>query len=287
MILLFSIGTVLWLVFPPNDGYVPSAAMGQPVGAAEEISDEPLFGSEGAKFVAHRGYSGYAPENSIAAFEFAGSMGFWGIETDISQTIDGKFVCMHDETLDRTTDGDGEVGAYTLEQIEEFTIDSGNYLRTTENLKIPRFEEYLDICRQYGCVAVIEIKTISDYDAFLSVIYESGLENRCIITGTLNDLKEVRARNTTIPVMAIGYYPEPYHELLEQIAEIPDNRGVLYNYPQVEENVVKMLHDQNVYCAVWSVDDTEIAEEYVDYGVDFIVTNKIPARLDHMVNTNE
>lgn len=249
--------------------------------------DEPIFGEDTERFVAHRGYSGYAPENSIPAFELAGRMGFWGIETDISETSDGAFVCMHDETLDRMTDGEGEIGDYSFEVLEQYSIDSGNYFRTSENLKIPTFEEYLDICREYGCVPVIEIKDIRNYDAFLEVIQNSGLINRCIITGNIDALKEVRSRNSSIPVMTIGYYPASYTEGLSQIAEIQENRGVLYNYPQVEQYVVETLHNQNVLCAVWSIDETDIAEEYLGYGVDFIVTNEIPARLTHMVNMNE
>ena len=287
MALFFAVGNVLSWIFPRDDGYVPSIASAGSEAAASEINYEPLFGETGERFVAHRGYSGYAPENSISAFELAGKMGFWGIETDISETSDGGFVCIHDETVDRTTEGDGEVGEYTLQAIEALSIDSGNYLRTTQNRKIPTFEEYLSICNQYGCVPVIEIKTIKNYDAFMDVIYKSGLAGRCIITGPIEALEEVRTRNSEIPVFVIGYYPEPYSQCLDQIAGIGDNRGVLYNYPQVEEYVVKALHNQNVYCGVWSIDDVETAEAYLGYGVDFIVTNELPARLNHMVNTNE
>lgn len=271
---------------PPSGTEVVELASAPEVREAPNI-DEPIFGEDRERFVAHRGYSGYAPENSIPAFELAGRMGFWGIETDISETSDGYFVCMHDETLDRMTDGEGEIGDYTFETLEQFTIDSGNYLRTTENTKIPTFEEYLSICRQYGCVPVIEVKDIRNYDAFMQVIADSGLINRCIVTGPIDALKEVRSRNSAIPVMVIGYYPASYTEGLGQIAEIQENRGVLYNYPQVEGYVVETLHNQNVLCAVWSIDETDIAQDYLDYGVDFIVTNEIPARLTHMVNMNE
>lgn len=288
MVLFFAVGRVFSWMYPWDDGYTPSVVNADGgENAAEQIVYESVFGGDAERFVAHRGYSGYAPENSIAAFELAGKMGFWGIETDISETSDGGFVCMHDETVDRTTDGDGKIGDYTLEAIEELSIDSGNYLRTTQNRRIPTFEEYLSICNQYDCVPVIEIKTIFDYDSFMDVIYKSGLAGRCIITGPIDVLREVRARNSEIPLLVIGYYPDPYSRCLEEIAEISENRGVLYNYPQVEEYVVKALHDQHIYCGVWSVDDEETAERYLGYGVDFIVTNELPARLNHMVNTNE
>ena len=285
MLLLFAAATVMLIIFPDSKDTVTAAT----AGAATDQTDgsSPLFGEGGEKFVAHRGYSNYAPENSIPAFELAGKIGFWGIETDISETSDGQFICMHDEDIDRTTNGTGMVGDYTLEQLGEFRIDKGNYLKTTENLKIPTLNEYLDICVKYGCVAVVEIKTIQNYESFLNTIINSGIADRCIITGEIEAMKAIRAMNNSIPVMTIGYTPAPYTDNLEYIAEIPFNRGILYNYPQVGKTEIDILHQQGIYCGVWSVDETDVARAYLDYGADFIVTNEIPARLDHMVNENE
>ena len=96
-------------------------------------------------FVAHRGYSNYAPENSLPAFELAGKIGFWGIETDICETSDGQFVCMHDDTLDRTTNGSGAISDYTLDDLSQFQIDYGNYLDTNENLKYLLLKNIFDM----------------------------------------------------------------------------------------------------------------------------------------------
>ena len=288
MVLVFAAAFVAGhFVKPSADSDIVDIASSAPEVKEAPNIDAPIFGDDTERFVAHRGYSGYAPENSIPAFELAGRMGFWGIETDISETSDGYFVCMHDDTLDRMTDGNGEIGDYTFEALEQYTIDSGNYFRTTENKKIPTFEEYLSICREYGCVPVIEIKDVRNYDAFMQVISDSGLINRCIVTGNIEALKEIRTRNSQIPVMAISYYPASYSEGLTQIAQIQENRGVLYNYPQVDGQIIEMLHNQNVLCGVWTVDDVGTAEAYLGYGADFIVTNEIPARLTTMINTNE
>lgn len=285
-IILFSSAAIVAWIFPPEGEYTP-VSMPSGMSANAQSENVPVLGGEGERFAAHRGYSGYAPENSIAAFEFAGKMGFWGIETDISETSDGAFVCIHDDTLDRTTDGEGKVTDFTLEKLGEYSIDTGNYLKRTENLKIPTFEEYLDICGEYGCTAVIEIKTIKNYDAFLSIIYERGMDNSSVIIGAVNDLKEIRSRDSKIPVLNIGYYPEPYEDNIKAMEEIEGEKGVLYNYPQVDKKAVQETHDKGMYCAVWAVDEEDVAEDYLGYGVDFIVTNEIPARLEHMINKNE
>ncbi len=91
--------------------------------------------------------------------------------------------------------------------------------------------------------------------------------------------------------MTIGYTPAPYTDNLERITEISENRGILYNYPQVDQAAIDILHQQNIFCGVWSVDDTHKKQrcglqKYIDYGADFIVTNEIPARINHMVNDN-
>ena len=75
---------------------------------------------------------------------------------------------MHDDTIDRTTNGSGAISDYTLDDLSQFQIDYGNYLDTNENLKIPTLEEYLSICSTYGNVPIIEIKNITNYDAFLN-----------------------------------------------------------------------------------------------------------------------
>ncbi len=285
-IILFSSAAILAWIFPSEDEYTP-VPMPSGMSANAQSENMPVLGGEGERFAAHRGYSGYAPENSIAAFEFAGKMGFWGIETDISETSDGAFVCIHDDTLDRTTDGEGKVTDFTLEKLGEYSIDTGNYLTRTENRRIPTFEEYLDICGKYGCTAVIEIKTVKNYDAFLSVIYERGMDNSSVIIGAVKDLKEIRSRDSKIPVLNIGYYPEPYEDNIKAMEEIEGEKGVLYNYPQVDKKAVQKTHDSGLYCAVWAVDEEDVAEDYFGYGVDFIVTNEIPARLEHMINENE
>lgn len=250
------------------------------------ISSEPLFGTNIERFVAHRGYSGAAPENTVPAFELAGKCGFWGIETDISESADGVFMCMHDDTIDRMTDGDGAIGAYTYDQLMEMTIDAGNNIEQYYNLHIPTMIEYLNTCVVYDCVAVIEIKKIQNYEDFLQKIYDSGLQNRCIITGEIEALAKIRELNTTIPLMVIGYSNQEYIFYMNLISQISDNRGILYNFPMVTQSVVEELHNQGVYCGVWSLDTAEEAQQFMSYGVDFVVTNEIPA-VNRMINDKE
>ena len=91
-----------------------------------EQTTELAVKNSGTKVIAHRGYSSEAPENTLPAYELAAQSGAWGIEADIHRTADGAFVCMHDPTVDRMTDGTGVIAEMTLDEIQMLTIDSGS-----------------------------------------------------------------------------------------------------------------------------------------------------------------
>ncbi|SVD25994.1 uncharacterized protein METZ01_LOCUS378848, partial [marine metagenome] len=76
--------------------------------------------------IAHRGASGYAPENTMAAFRLAVEMGCTEVETDTHLSADGELVLLHDATLDRTTDGTGTPSDYTLDELKQ--LDAGSWL---------------------------------------------------------------------------------------------------------------------------------------------------------------
>src|SRR5665648_1150306 len=84
-----------------------------------------------------------APENTIHAFEKAGMLKYWGIETDIQQTSDGVWVIYHDTTLDTMSDGTGAIKYKTLAEIKALNITVGVNLAYYPNSKIPTLEEYL------------------------------------------------------------------------------------------------------------------------------------------------
>lgn len=239
------------------------------------------------RYVAHRGYSTAAPENTLTAFKLAGISAFWGIETDIQQTADGYFVCFHDDTLDGITDGHGAIAEYNFAPLEELTFTSGSNLDMYPNERIPTMDEYLKTCIEYNCVPIIEIKKLTDYDGFLQVIYDNGLENKCIVTGQIEDLLEIRNRNADIFLMVVGYSNIEPQKYLELLSTLSAPKGMLYNYPVVTEDIVAEFKAQGNYFGVWTLETTEEAEPYFQYGADYVVTNTIPGRDNLMINTTE
>ena len=131
---------------------------------------------------AHRGLSYEYPENTILAFEKAGqSDSYVGIETDVRQTSDGVLVCMHDATIDRTTDGSGNVNSLTFVQLQQYTINGGSGWNEVYrgNLKVPKFSDFLKICRTYDKIPYIELKSL-DNDGVkdvISMLHENGFSD--------------------------------------------------------------------------------------------------------------
>lgn len=121
-----------------------------------------------AKFIAHRGLSSRAPENTLKAFQLAGEAGFWGAETDVRKSKDGKFILLHDDTLNRMCGIDRSPEEMTLAEIKNARIISGNglkqYKTETSATTIPTLEEYLQACKKYRLVPVIEIKMNYNWD---------------------------------------------------------------------------------------------------------------------------
>lgn len=250
------------------------------------VSSEDIFKSKKERFVAHRGFSDHAPENSIPAFERAGKAGFWGIETDIVESADGVFMCMHDDTLDRTTNGSGKLCEYTYGELMNYYIDFGNDVSDFESLKIPTMIEFLNNCVIYDCVPVIEIKSIVDYKGFLETIKNSGLYNRSIIVGGIEDLKAIRKLDKNILVMLVAYATLDYSAYEPLLGDLEENSGILLNAPLITTEVAQSLHSRGYKIGAWTLDNPEDARKYIDLGADFVVTNNIPG-LKHMINENE
>ena len=115
------------------------------------------------KNFAHRGFSGKYPENTLLAFQKALDEGVDGIELDVQLTSDGEVVIIHDEKVDRTTDGEGLVVSYTLEQLKK--LDASYIYKGEMGFNpIPTLREYFELVKDSPIVTNIELKTgINEY----------------------------------------------------------------------------------------------------------------------------
>lgn len=129
--------------------------------------------------IAHRGDWRNAPENSLQSIEKAIAMKVDMIELDIQPTKDGSFICMHDETLDRTSTGKGPIKDYTTEELKKFVLRSGNGIKTRQ--PIPTLKEALNVCK--GRILVNIDKGGTYIKEIMPIIQECGMEKQVIIKG--------------------------------------------------------------------------------------------------------
>lgn len=122
------------------------------------------------KVWAHRGASGYAPENTLEAFKLAIEMGANGIELDVQLSADGELVVVHDETLQRVSDGQGYVKDYTLARLKELNFSKG--FPVYGEVRIPTLGEVLELLVSTNLELNIELKT--------GVIFYPGIEEKVI-----------------------------------------------------------------------------------------------------------
>lgn len=129
---------------------------------------------------AHRGLSNKFPENTELAFREAGKIpAYGGMETDVAFSQDRVLICMHDFTLDRTTDGTGLPKEYLFEELQKLNITGGyGWSEQFEDagLRIPEFRTYLQVCKETGLIPYVELKSVDNeaIDAVVAMLHEEG-----------------------------------------------------------------------------------------------------------------
>lgn len=167
------------------------------------------------KVFAHRGASGYAPENTLEAFALAGEQGAQGIELDVQLTKDGEVVVIHDETIDRVSTGKGAVRDYTLEELRRFSFH--NHKKEYEGVQIPTLREVLEQVKPGGMEVNIELKT--------GIYWYPGLEEK-----TVELVKAAGMENRVI-------YSSFNHYSVQKILELDAEAETAYLYSDVLLNV--------------------------------------------------
>lgn len=221
--------------------------------------------------IAHRGASSYAPENTFAAYDLALEMGARHIELDVHLTTDGQVVVIHDDLLDRTTDGSGPVAAHSLAEL--LRLDAGaRFDPAYAGARIPTLSEVL---ARYGARVHlhIEIKgtTPGLVPATVALIRQHGLEGQVTITSFhLSALEETRR---IAPELPTGWLVSVVNEAI--VADTL-RLGLTQLCPRadgVTPALVEDLHARGLVVRAWGVSDEALMRAAVDAGVDGMTVN--------------
>lgn len=224
---------------------------------------------------AHRGLSSIAPENTGVALAEAGKAGYYAAEFDIMPTKDGVWILMHDDTLDRTTNGTGEVSSYTYSELLEFNIDSGNGIENYPNLKITTLEEALDICEKYSMRAMIEIKggDAKDMPAVLETVKSHNLKTEPLIIDFNSErLDALRKADSKIELWYLVSSIEAEDIDFAKVngTALAFNFGKIRNYTMLDD-----AKNAGIKLASWTVDCLPFMDILTAFDVKYITTNRI------------
>lgn len=231
------------------------------------------FINHGAQLIAHRGLSGLRMENTIPAFRLAGEHPFFGIETDVHRTRDGKFIIIHDDDTLRVTGQKKvveETGFATLRSMK--VLD--NFGLNPEGFLMPTLQDYLHVCSETEKNCVLEIKNhmeAEDLENIIGCVMEHGmLEKTIFISFDLPNLVQLRMRLPEQPMqLLVG--EEDCGNLISQLSTYQLDLDIYYQY--LTEKRLNQLHNAGVKVNVWVVDDPDVAEKLSAWGVDFITTD--------------
>jgi len=208
--------------------------------------------------IGHRGAKGYEPENTLLSIKKAIEQGVNAVEIDVHRTKDNKIVVIHDDKVDRTTDGKGFVKDMTLEQLKK--LDAG------KKEKIPTLQEVIDLVK--GKIKlIVEIKQKNIYPEIARIIKNNGMYENCYVISFWHDeIKKIKEfdENIHTGVLMVGC------PVSLGFARNIKAEALVMNYQYVDSDFVEMCHEDNLKVFVWNINEKELIKEYVKMRVDGI-----------------
>ncbi len=228
--------------------------------------------------IAHRGASGHAPENTLAAFKKAVSLGATFIETDLQLTRDTRLVAIHDETVNRTTNGKGAVHDMTLAEIRR--LDAGSWFGSEfAGERLPTLDEILDFAKKHDVVFYLELKPAGSWGgehALISNLRESGqIARTVVISFDASILAAVRKIEPTLMTALLydGQIEKPLERALEVGARQLAVRGDL-----VTPWLLTAARKKDLQVVCWTINHSAHMRLLMSAGVDGIMSD-YPDRL--------
>jgi glycerophosphoryl diester phosphodiesterase len=226
--------------------------------------------------IGHRGAMGHCPENTFVSFERALELGADWIELDVHLTRDGALAVIHDELVDRTTDGHGLVKDHTLAELKK--LDAGAWFAPEfAGQRIPSLDEVLDWARARSTVVDIEIKNAPVYYAGIEEVVVESLdrsgmaEQVIVISFDHRSVQRVKALDSRV-VTGVLYAARPTDAGLG-LARAAQADAVLPHWAYVTADDVRLAHEAGLAVAPWASSDPAVLRELIAAGVDAIGTN--------------
>lgn len=230
------------------------------------------------KVVAHRGLSSKYPENTLIAYEAALQLNIDYLEIDIHKTADNKLVVIHDDSVDRTSNGTGKIKDYTMEQLQQ--LDYGLWKgESFRGQTILEFKDVLKLVKQYNKKLLIEIKKPEQYPGIeqllLKQLKEAQVQSSNIVIQSfdMESIKKIYATGVNyklgVLISAKKYwYRRPNFKKIATFAHFLNP-----NYKLVTTKFVASAHKYNLEVMPYTVNDKVISAKLIKSNIDGIITD--------------
>ena len=226
-----------------------------------------------AKIMGHRGAPADEPENTLRSFRRALAVGVAAVELDVQLTKDGRLAVIHDETLDRTTNGRGPVQDFTLAELKRLDAGRGE--------PIPSLEEVFDLVQGQAHL-VVELKQPEAAGALLRFLQERQAFKFATVISfwhpAVKALKEAEPRLRT-GVLLVGCPADPVG-----LARAARADALILQYAYVTQELVATAHSHNLFVYIWNIDDTDTLKPYLAMNLDAICTNRPQEIINYLSN---
>ncbi|MGQ9514190.1 MAG: glycerophosphodiester phosphodiesterase [Thermoproteota archaeon] len=212
--------------------------------------------------IAHRGASGHFPENTMKSIERAIGLGSNIVEIDLRSTRDNHVVLIHDEFVDRTTNGHGKVRDLTLNQLR--TLDAG------VGEKIPVLTEVFDRFKMSDIVFMLDIVETGFEQQVVDLVKRFNFERRTIFSGAHAPLISIKSIDPKLKIAP------SFDKASREGVDIAKRMGAeMYNcnYRSISKEVVEEAHRAGLDVIVWVVNEVDSMRRMIEMGVDGITTN--------------
>jgi glycerophosphoryl diester phosphodiesterase len=257
---------------------------------AQQADDNLFFEQKEFMVIAHQGGEQLRPSNTMPAFEHAVELGVDVLEMDIHQTKDGVLILMHDDTVDRTTDGSGSIKEMTLAEIK--ALDAGHYWTDDEGatypyrgqgITVPTLEELFQTFPDMPMNIEIKQDSPSIVEPFCALIHEYNMADKVLIPtfhpDTMNEFREKCpdiATSMTEPEIRLFYglntaRLSSFFSPPGQAFQVPESSGGLQI---ITPRFVEKAQKRNIAVHVWTVNDPADMERLIDTGIDGIITDR-------------
>lgn len=226
---------------------------------------------------AHRGASAYAPENTMPAFEEAVRMGAHGLELDVHLSRDGELVVIHDETVDRTSNGTGKIAELSLTELKN--LDFSNGFTSYTQTRIPTLSDVYEFIRPTGLMLNVEIKCDvvmywGIWDKLISLEHEMRMQGHILYSSfNYTVLPYMRALDpkAKIGLLYSGTPKEPIQDAKNMAANAihPHYLAVL-----LQPELINVCKEEGIAIHTWTVDDPAAISALIRADVEAVITNR-------------